>query len=175
MRNACTRFAQSRRQICPQEGPTWEQSRGSFAQPDPATAVRRKPHSVFLWLVREEKTLLVSKHRHPLMPWLLFWKGTLPDFSWKVQITTFHNKATTHFWSAAIFSAYLSKNGFFWSSSTFSLLKMFEVVNILFCCWETIGLLLPSPQAEIGDNLQNFCVLNLLFLSNAETSPELSW
>ena len=156
MRNACTRFAQSHRQICPQEGPTWEQSPGSFVQPDLATAGHRKLPQVFLWLFLEEKILLVLKQRLPLMLWLLFWQGTLPDFSWKVQITTFHNKATTHFWSAAIFSAYLSKNGFFWSSSTFSLLKMFEVVNILFCCWETIGLLLPSPQTEIGDNLQYF-------------------
>ena len=155
MRNACTRFARSHRQICPQEGPTWEQSPGSFVQPDLATAGHRKLPQVFLWLFRGEKILLVLKQQLRLMPWLLFWKGTLRDFSWKVLITTSYNKATTHFWSAAIFSAYLSKNGFFWSSSTFSLLKIFDVVNILFCCWETIMLLLLIPQTEMVDNLQN--------------------
>ena len=44
---------------------------------------------------------------------------------------------------------------------------MSDVVNILYCCWETIGLLLLIPQTEIVDNLQNLKFKIYFFLSSA--------
>ena len=58
---------------------------------------------------------------------------TLQDFAWKKKIglTSPALHLAKYFCNLAIFSAYLSKKGFFCSSSICSLLRMLDVENIL--------------------------------------------